>query len=147
MQEYTSSIGIMFPSSWPEDHPDAHCTLIYLGDMADARFTKEDLQTVVNRLKVKAPGDIKVTGVDLFGPEKNVLVAVLDPTYLLPIRQSYERALAKINVFNASQFKTYQPHVTITEEFGGTMQNAIEDTVLPKTVNLGEPQLWWGNEH
>lgn len=137
----------MFPSSWPADKDDAHCTVIYLGDMEDINCTKEDLQNVVNRLKIKAPGDVAVNGVDLFGPEKNVLVAKLDPTNLLPIRESFERTLAKINVFNGSEYKDYNPHVTITTDFGGTMLNAIEDTQLPSHVKLGEPVLWWGDEH
>ena len=145
--DYSTSIGIMFPSSWPEDADDAHCTLLYLGDMADANFTREDLEIVIKRLDTRAPEEVIVTGVDLFGPEKNVLVATLDPIKLQPIRESFERTLAKINVFNASEYTEYRPHVTITTEFGGTMENAVEDTKLPRTIFLGAPRLWWGSEH
>lgn len=147
MSDYPTSVGIMFPSSWPEDKEDAHCTILYLGEMSEINCTREELQAVVDRLKVKAPGKVAVNGVDLFGPDKNVLVARLDPTRLEPIREAFERTLAKINVFNASEYKDYNPHVTITEEFGGTMLNAIADTDLPTHVELGEPQLWWGDEH
>lgn len=146
MAEYPSSIGLMFPASWPEDLSDAHCTLLYLGEMEEATFTKEDLQIVIQRLKTAAPGEVAITGLDLFGPEKNVLVATLDPGKLQPIRDSFERTLAKINIFNASEYKDYKPHVTITEDFVGTLDEARESLTLPKTVILGPPQLWWGNE-
>jgi 2'-5' RNA ligase len=146
MAEYPTSIGLMFPSSWPENLDDAHCTLLYLGDMEDATFSKEDLEIVLNRLNTKAPGEVAITGFDLFGPDKNVLVATLDPAKLSPIRGAFERTLAKINVYNASEYKDYNPHVTITEDFGGTLEDAKKDVVLPKTVVLGPPALWWGNE-
>jgi 2'-5' RNA ligase len=136
----------MFPSSWPEDLDDAHCTLLYLGDMVEATFSKEDLEIVIKRLNTKAPGEVAITGLDLFGPEKNVLVATLDPKKLQPIRESFERTLAKINIFNASQYKDYNPHVTIAEDFSGTLEDAKKDVKLPQTVVLGPPVLWWGNE-
>ena len=147
MGDYSKSVGIMFPSSWPEDKDDAHCTLLYLGDMDNLTCTREDLEIVVKRLDTRAPEEVIVTGVDLFGPENNVLVATLDPIKLQPIRDSFERTLAKINVFNGSEYKDYKPHVTIAEDFRGTMENAVEDTKLPRTVFLGAPRLWWGDEH
>lgn len=146
MAEYPTSIGLMFPSSWPETLDDAHCTLLYLGDTADATFTKEDLDIVVQRLKTRPPGEVKITGLDLFGPDQNVLVATLDPTALDPIRGAFERTLAKINVFNASQYKDYKPHVTISEDFSGTLVDAAATTSLPESVTLGAPVVWWGNE-
>ena len=147
MGDYSKSVGIMFPSSWPEDKDDAHCTLLYLGDMDNLTCTRDDLEIVVKRLDTRAPEEVIVTGVDLFGPENNVLVATLDPIKLQPIRDSFERTLAKINVFNGSEYKDYKPHVTIAEDFTGTMENAVEDTKLPRTVFLGAPRLWWGDEH
>lgn len=137
----------MFPSSWPEDLSDAHCTLLYLGDMSEANFTKEDLQIVLQRLATKSPGDVAITGLDLFGPDKNVLVATLDNGKLQQIRDSFERTLAKINVHNASEYKEFKPHVTIDDEYTGTLEEAYNKVELPETVNLGAPELWWGNEH
>lgn len=147
MAEYPTSIGLMFPSSWPKDLPDAHCTLLYLGDMAEATFTKEDLQIVLKRLSTKAPGKIQITGLDLFGPNKNVLVATLDRTDLQPVRDSFGRTLAKINIENASEYKDYNPHVTISEDFSGTLEDAKRATKLPSHLILGAPVLWWGNDH
>lgn len=136
----------MFPSSWPEDLSDAHCTLLYLGDMSEANFTKEDLQIVLKRLATKAPGEVSITGLELFGPEKNVLVATLDDSKLARIRDSFERTLAKIDIHNASEFKEFKPHVTIDDEFTGSLAEARESIQLPETVTLAAPVLWWGNE-
>lgn len=147
MAEYLTSIGIMFPASWPEDLDDAHCTLIYLGDMADATFSREDLEIVIKRLDTRAPEEVIVTGLELFGRDKNVLVATLDNIKLAPIRGSFERTLAKIDVYNASEFTEYRPHVTISEEYSGTLEDAYKEIKLPKTLFLGAPRLWWGNEH
>lgn len=147
MAEYPTSIGIMFPASWPTDLDDAHCTLIYLGDMADATFTKEDLEIVIQRLDKRAPEEVIITGMDLFGPDKNVLVATLDTVKLQPLRRSFEVTLAKIGVENASEFKDYKPHVTISEDFSGSLEDAERDIKLPRTLFLGAPKLWWGNEH
>jgi 2'-5' RNA ligase len=146
MAEYPTSIGLMFQSSWPKNLDDAHCTLLYLGDMADATFSKEDIESVVQRLDISAPGEVKVTGLDLFGPQGNVLVATLDSLKLRPIRDAFESTLAKINIFNASQYKDYKPHVTISEGFSGTLDEATANTVLPEYVTLGAPELWWGND-
>lgn len=142
MAEYPTSIGIMFPASWPTDIPDAHCTLLYLGDMADANFTKEDVQNVLKRLDFKAPGKVRTVGLEFFGPEKNILVTTLETEQLNHYRETLERVLAKINIHNASEYKDYNPHVTVDEEFDGL----ASDVAFPETIELGGPQLWWGNE-
>lgn len=147
MAEYPTSIGIMFPSSWPTNLDDAHCTLIYLGDMKKATFSREDIEIVIQRLDKRAPENVIITGLELFGPDNNVLVATLDVIKLQPIRTSFEVTLAKIGVENASEYKDYKPHVTISENFSGSLEDAKKEFKLPRTLFLGAPKLWWGNEH
>lgn len=142
MAEYPTSIGIMFEASWPTNIDDSHCTLIYLGDIADANFTKDDIQNVLKRLSLKAPGKIKTTGTEFFGPDENILVTTLEKSPLVVYRETIERVLAKINVHNASEYKEYRPHVTISEDF----DKSEKIPNIPEKIDLGPPVLWWGNE-
>lgn len=147
MSDYSESVSIMFPASWPVDKPDAHCTIIYLGEKSELPVDKDILEAVVARLGFSDPGPVPVTGLALFGPERNVLVATLDPEKLQPIRDSFERTLAKVGVENASEYKTYRPHVTIQEGYDGHLADAMSSLFIPKTIGLEAPQLWWGDEH
>ena len=147
MSEYSESVTMMFPASWPVDKPDAHCTIIYLGEKGELPVGKDILDAVVARLGFSDPGPVPVTGLELFGPESNVLVATLDPERLQPIRDSFERTLAKVGVYNASQYKDYKPHVTIQEDYEGSLDDARKSLFVPKTIGLFAPELWWGDDH
>lgn len=154
MSAYDDSIAIVFPVVWPEDitfkaqNPsEPHCTLLWLGKISEASFTKEQVESVIRRLNTKAPGDVKTIELELFGPNKKYLVTTLDPSSLNPIRDNFERVLAKIGAGNASEYKEYKPHVTLDEQLSVSFDDAkalIGD--LPHTVKLDAPVLWWGDE-
>lgn len=141
MDEYSETAVIVFPSNYPKNVDDAHCTLIYLGRIPDLSYTKEDVMSVLDRLKIKAPGEIETKDLEYFGKDKDVLVLTLDSSRLLQIRSSMERALAKIGAENASEFKEYKPHVSL-----GTKEDEKNYISIPDTAYLESPQLWWGND-
>lgn len=111
--------------------------------MADATFTKDDIQNVLKRLDFHAPGPVKTTGVEYFGPEKDIPVVTLSTQSLENYRETLERVLAKINVHNVSEFKDFKPHVTISY---GPFEGSIDSLDIPETIVLGAPQLWWGDD-
>ena len=154
MEDYSDHIAIVFPVTTEistdldlNDPPEAHCTLIYLGTVSDASYTKEDVQSVLDRMKIKAPGEVTTSDLALFGPGEDVLVLTLDSSKLDPIRVSIERGLAKIGAKNGSEYKTYNPHVTIDSKTSATLNEAEESVQIPPSVTLEAPVLWWGDEH
>lgn len=142
MLDYPDSIGVMYPADF--NVPDAHCTVIYLGEMQDAEFTKEDLVLAMKRLALKAPGEVKVLGYDLFGKENDILVIRLDDSLLKENFDKVQRTLAKIGAENKSSFPDYNPHVTVKEHFKGDIRGMVDP---PEIITLGAPEIWWGDEH
>lgn len=152
--DYSDSIAIVFPADWPNESSnlkvnkpsEPHCTLIWLGNIPDVSYTKEDVQNLLDRMSIKAPGEVPTTGVELFGPEGDVLVVTLDSERLEPIRDAIEEGLKKIGGKNASQYKDYKPHVTIDEEATLSKEEAEIELDIADTVTLGAPVVWWGDE-
>lgn len=134
--DYPDSIGIMYPVDWPTDDPQAHCTLFYLGEQQDANFTAQDLFDALDEADLEAPGDVPTAGLELFGEEQDTPVALLDSLLLRFQKKSLGRVLKEKGIEDASSFPQYRPHVTL--------MNA--DAEIPPTINLGAPQVWWGNE-
>lgn len=147
--DYADSICIAYPYVFPQDTDlpidyeiEAHCTLIYLGEVDSISFTKEDLRTVLDEHTFEDLGIVDVSGLELFGPDKNVLVMTLDSSKLQEYFQSISSALEAQGIENASPYPDYRPHITLNEAYHGP---TIGFT-LPTTVGLGQPVVWWGDD-
>lgn len=153
MSDNSDHIAIVFPvtSAVPTDFNiqegvEAHCTLIYLGKVSEATFTKEDVQSVLDRMQISAPGEVSTLSLELFGPEQDALVITLDDTRLVDIRNSIEKSLSEVGSGNASEYADYRPHVTLDAKTDLTLDMAMESIEIPMTVTLDSPELWWGDE-
>jgi hypothetical protein len=77
---------------------------------------------------------------EMFGPEKDIPVVILEHTYLHKYHDFLTSALAKRGIESASEFKDYRPHVTMSE-------NAAINYLVPTDPMLLLPvQLWWGGQ-
>ena len=145
MNEFTSSAGLMWPATFPgsENVEDPHCTVVYLGDVKEQPHGALALLLVTND-HLDAPGEVKVTGLEIFGHDENskVWVATLDDTKLGPLRAKIKAAIERYGFKDGSSFPDYQPHVTLTKYSG---ENSRPEA--PKSVVLGPLEAWWGNEH
>lgn len=139
--DFSDSICIAYPASWPDTIKEPHCTLIFLGKISEADFTKQDILDVLDDLKLPAPGEVEITGIQLFGPKQDIPVATVFSNRLFAHRIMIDYELAGINVKSASEFE-FNPHVSISYD-ESTDFTAIE---LPKTVTLDKPVLWWGDD-
>lgn len=151
--ENADHIAIVYPvtSQVPVDFDiqegvEAHCTLIYLGKASEVSYTKEDVQAILDRIKLKTPSSVVVRDLELFGPDKDVLVMTLDDTALSSLRKTLERALLKIGAKSGSEFKEYKPHVTLDSKTNLTLEEARDSIALPDTVSFDDVELWWGDE-
>lgn len=145
--DFSNSIAIVFPTDWPVEASEAHCTLLFLGKVSESTYTKEDVQSVLDRMQIRAPGSIETTEFELFGRDKNMLVLKLNPTKLLPIRDAIERALEKIGAENGSEFKDYKPHVTVAQDVDTDLEEAVKSVgAVPDLISLHSPILWWGTD-
>lgn len=134
--EHDNSIGIMYPVDWPTDDPEAHCTLFYLGEIQDVDFTTQDLLDALSEADLSAPGPVPTAGLEMFGENKDIPVALLDSLLLRTQKRSLKYILDAKGIEDASSFSGYRPHITL-------MDPNVE---IPATVTLGAPQVWWGNE-
>lgn len=151
VNDYDDSICIAYPYVFPQDtnlpidyEIEAHCTLIYLGDFADAegQFNKDDLQRVLDLISFEDLGIIDVEGLELFGRDKDVLVMTLNSSKLQEYFNIVASKLDDMGIENKSSFPGYNPHITLNENYHGP---TIGFT-LPTTVGLGKPIVWWGDD-
>lgn len=149
MSDYPDSICIAYPYVFPQDTDlpidysiEAHCTLIYLGEIQEANFTKEDLRHVLDSWTFEGLGIVDVSGLALFGPNKDVLVMTLDSSVLMDYFEEIAHDLSLRGIENKSSFPDYNPHITLNEAYHGPTVGFT----LPTTVGLGAPEVWWGDE-
>lgn len=142
VNDYPDSIGVMWPVYFLEDYEhgnfdSAHVTCMYLGEMQDINFTKEELLvTLTNRYSDMF---IWATVADrvMFGENSDVTVLTLANSHIHAIHDEVESLLNAIGIQSASSFTDYKPHVTVDQE---TWDNP------PNGVLLGPLMVWWGNE-
>lgn len=146
---YAKSIAIVYPTVFPEatELPidrsiDAHCTLMYLGEIGEVSFTKDDLQEVLSRFTFEDLGIVDVDGLTLFGKDKDVLVMLLKSSVLEENHAMISAALHEKGIESASYFTDYKPHVTLNEKYHGPTVGYE----LPTTIGLGSPVVWWGDD-
>lgn len=145
----SEGICIAYPYVFPRDSDlpidysiPAHCTLIYLGYVDEVDFSKEDVLDSVRGMSFGDTGIVDVDGLELFGPESDILVMRLNSSVLMDNFETVRDELAENGIENASSFPDYNPHITLAENYHGP---TIGYT-LPTTVGLAKPQLWWGEE-
>jgi len=133
-------IAIVYPVSWPpasEDLPHPHSTLIFLGPVAEAKFTRDDLKAALKTFMWE-PFDVAIGQVEMFGPEDDqVPVVTLLGQVLIENRQALEAELKERGIEDASEYP-YNPHITVDA--------ASMHSVPFMSVRLGQPQIWWGAE-
>lgn len=132
-------ISIVYPVSWPaptEDVPRPHSTIMFLGSVADATFTKDDLKQVLKTF-IWEPFDVAIGEVKMFGPNEDVPVVTLLGQTLYTNRQTLEDELASRGIKDVSEF-SYNPHITVDPQSMAAMPF--------HSVRLGTPQIWFGDD-
>ncbi len=135
--EYKPSIAIVYPVSWPSPTrkvPDPHSTIIFLGNVEDAEFTKDDVLDVVESF-IWTPFDVAIGEVKMFGENNDVPVVTLLSDTLYQNRQALEEELNANGIYDASEF-SYSPHITVDPQSMSAMPF--------HSVRLGKPEIWWG---
>ena len=141
-RDYSDSAGLMWPATFDgsEAVEDPHCTIMFLGDASALRVSPAYILSAMRDF-LDAPGEVPVTGPEVFGNEEKVWVATLDTSVLNGLQAGIQEALAAIGVENQSSFPDYRPHVTIMDAKDETLVPPMPDVVV-----LGEPQVWLGKE-
>jgi 2'-5' RNA ligase len=137
MNDYSTTGCIVWPVR-ELNVPDAHVTVVYLGEIS---YTDNGLERAVRALKQvesKTPGTVAITGYEVFGQDSLVDVATLDDTYLLPMFEEIEGALLRNGLRNGSSFPGYRPHVTLGPANSDAPLRLTSDSVF-----LESPVIWW----
>lgn len=119
-----------------EGHPDLHCTVLYLGQIEYDKVQGIDFEQMCDRLSdTRLNSSLKVisTGLDWFGPKNDIPVARVEHQLLLAVREGIMR---RTYLNNGSQFKDFNPHITIPDV----------DYKLPFTFWLDGLHLSWGDK-
>jgi 2'-5' RNA ligase len=148
MSEFDTSIAIMFPANYPEDKPDAHCTLIWLGYTNTFMFDKSVLLNILDSFDYTPDSEYRALPPKIFGADdERVVVLPLDDSdgSLQRLRDHIEAELAKIQITSPSEYTTYVPHVTTEKYVEGVTR--LFNYKVPEYIKLGKAELWWGDEH
>lgn len=130
-----TGIAIVFPAWFlGSTDQELHATALFLGNTDTTTFSRGAIQDVLDHICLD-PGPVKVTGIDLFGKEKNIPVLTIENKALTVVQQWMERELDLIGIVSPSTFP-FNPHVTIAKE--------TARPYFPHYVQLEAPVLWWG---
>lgn len=135
----------MFPVQIQTDilvNVEPHVTLLYLGEIPDLPYTKEQLVEVMKPYLGIGGGFATPKRFELFGENKDHLVVTLDDWSLQILRSLVLKVVDGIGGKNGSSFKDFNPHVTLLEDYSGELDN-LE---LPASIHLGPLEIWWGDE-
>lgn len=142
MGEFEDTAIIAYPVLWPSGHrdpqiPDVHSTVVFLGDVSNSEFTKEDVLDAMREFDVNVYRWVDVDGLDWFGPNHDVPVLRISHSGLQGFYERLTEKLAIKGIFSASEFP-YSPHVTIDME--------TATIGWPNHLMLGPVELWWREE-
>lgn len=136
MGEFKESVAVVYPSNWPPDDSNAHCTVVYMGEIPELEFEREDLVKALKFAGLRAPGWAFTTGVEQFGKDKDITVVTLQ-SFALQVQYSlFKKAMASCGIEYVEKWPEYKPHVTVKEPGQG----------FPQSVRLGAPTVWWGED-
>lgn len=139
--EFNNTGAIMWPVVYPTDMQppeDAHVTVIYFPTIDD--IDKNDVLDAIRDSMWDVFLWLTVTGLDWFGPEKNIPVLRVKHDYLEVFWNAVKDSLRKRDIPFSETYPVYMPHVTITEQ-------AAADKVWPTTLLATPVELWWGGIH
>lgn len=149
--KYAQSIAVVFPAVISATHSlpiditiDQHCTMVYLGEMPDVSYSLDDILSVLRLFPKITSQIVEVSGIELFGPAKDFLVLSLNPDGLADTKHQLVKHLRDASITVTDRFPDYRPHLTLQENYQGSLDELAE-VVVPATVELGIPELWWGN--
>lgn len=91
-----------------------HCTLVYLGPQEFDEKIKAVLDYALEYFRTN-PRPVNVKGEDLFGPNNDLPVHVLDESSILRDRYLYAGILQDEGITIPRDFGKWKPHVTIPE--------------------------------
>ena len=117
-----------------EGHPNLHCTVLYLGEIVDDRVQGINFRIACERLRytyLNSALKVHTTGLHWFGPDGNIPVIRVEHDLLPTVRSTLLEMFA-----NGSQFKDYNPHITVPSF----------DYELPQSLWLDGLHLSWGDE-
>lgn len=159
--EFKATAVIVYPALWPTGADESHCTIGVLGETATLDYSVQDVLRVLHYfewpdLTVAATG-----GIDWFGPDKNIPVVRLLGEHLHVNYQYLDLALASEGIAVDKTHGEYKPHVTINpfDVLDGDAlavalgagqsyaQHLEQNIIIPDSIGLTKPQVWWGNEH
>lgn len=134
----STGICIVWPA-WFEGStdPEAHVTALFLGNTDTATFRREDAQDAVELLGRVVPGKFPIKGTAMFGKNKDKPVLLLGKNPRFDLYWDMNAAtnwLVRSGIQPSALFP-FNPHVTVPE-----------GSIIPKTVHLAAPTLWWGDE-
>lgn len=133
----STGIAIVWPAWFlGSTDPQLHCTALFLGDTETTTFKRSDIERVL-RWQGNDPGPCRVTGLDLFGRDKNVPVLTIEHPALQVEQAWLARELDVYGIVSPSEFG-FNPHVTIAKE--------VAKPYWPHFIQLEAPVLWWGDD-
>lgn len=138
--EFSKTAVVVWPVA-SETVEDAHVTVVFLGEVVEVAGAYGRALQALKEADLSTPGEIPVTGYEVFGEEKKVWVALLDPEALSAEQARLEGSLRRNGLDNASSFSDYRPHVTIAP-----YESDDQEFERLASYTLLSPQLWWG-EH
>lgn len=142
-EDYTQTATFVFPAAWPRGLSDAHCTLVYLGDinnLPDKDYLLDAAKPIA--ASFPHPGLVNTKKFEYFGPGREILVVTLDDSRLFAVQLALLVELYKnLGVVNASSYPTFSPHVS-----AGNKNSVNPFITKPSTVLLRPLELWYGEE-
>lgn len=131
-----TGIAVVWPAYFDgSTDPEAHVTALFLGNTETVEFTKEDvLAAITPVVRYGSWGDFNTKGTAMFGKDNNVPVILLQDGGLGVAVKELTRRLTQKGIMPSTAYP-FNPHVTVPE-----------GSVIPLTVHLAVPTLWWGDE-
>lgn len=112
---------------------DAHLTVLYLGYIThdQEKIARVNEFLAMNRDELSGSDYVIRHDIELFGPEKNLpVVTVMVGKHLWAIRK-----MAELQLWNASEFKDWNPHITLDLEAPGDLR-------IPKAIKVSDFGLY-----
>jgi 2'-5' RNA ligase len=113
---------------------DAHLTVLYLGNITHEQEKLDSVATFLEGFRQEfhdSSSYVIRNDIQMFGPNKDIPVV-----RVIPNKQMwYWRKLAESMLWNASEFKEWNPHITID-------LNAPSNIILPKVIKVTDFGLY-----
>lgn len=135
MSDHTG-ICIVWPAFFTgSTDPEAHVTALFLGNTDNVNYTKDQVEHAIWAMSRYGNfGMHSTAGTALFGKNKDKPVILLNDGGLGWAVVRMTAMLVQIGITPSTLFP-FNPHITVPE-----------GSVIPETVHLGHPVVWWGNE-